>query len=119
MPYLVVERLDGFQILGFQSHNHGTSEDQNFVGHPAHNGKSLLATLQHIVLAECVQAVAEHVDAEDAVPLREVFCRLRAGGLSKGRAATILVDVASEGVEHEDGGQVGAGFEEVRFHGGL
>jgi hypothetical protein len=56
------------------------------------------------VLTERLQTVAEDVPAIDAVPLREAFRGLRAGGLFESCTRTVQSDLAENAVEYKDSG---------------
>lgn len=113
----MVKRLNDLQVLRLQSHDGAATENPYFKRRRASDPVALLAALQHIVLAERLQTVAEHLPADDAFPLRVWNRRLRAGGLFERCARAVQSEAAGEGVEQENCGEEEAGFDEVVIHG--
>ena len=114
----MVERLDDLQVLRLQSHGRTATKNHYFECRRADDLVALLAALQHTVLIERLQTVAEHLPSDGALPLWVVYRGLRAGGLFESCVRSVQCDLADEGVEYIDCGQEGADLDEVVIHGG-
>ena len=98
-PFLVLERLDNLQVLCFQGHDRAATKNHYFESRRASSLVAFLGSLQHTMLMEGLQTVAEHLPADDAFPLWVGYGRLRAGGLLESCVRTVQRDLADEGVE--------------------